>query len=308
MEPIARDPLLTGILSDQPGPSDAPESAVRHRPSAYGAIAATAVRRSPRRRRYVERVRIVSLCPSLTELVFDLGRGPDLVGITEWCVHPRGAVDVVEKVGGTKTPDVARIAALAPDLVLMNDEENRREDFEALRKAGLRVHSSLPVDVPGTAAMVRAIGAAVEARERGAAIAADIERRAERVRAAAAGRPRVPFAYLIWRKPWMSVNGDTYASALLELAGGRNVFGAKSERYPEITAEELGAARPELVLLCTEPFHFQERHVDELAGLTGLPRDRFRVADGEYLSWHGSRTPDGIDYAAELVTAGRASA
>jgi ABC-type Fe3+-hydroxamate transport system substrate-binding protein len=116
----------------------------------------------------------------------------------------------------------------------------------------------------------------------------------------------VRFAYLIWRKPWMSVNADTFASALLELAGGENVFGARPVRYPEITAEALGEVQPDVVFLSTEPFPFEERHADELALLTGLARARFALADGEYLSWHGSRTPDGIDYAAGLIEAARA--
>lgn len=250
-------------------------------------------------------MKIVSLCPSLTELVFALERGPELVGITRFCVHPAEGVQALEKVGGTKDPDVARIVALAPDVVLMNREENRVEDAEALRAAGLCVHDSMPRTVEETAAMVRSIAAALGRSELGAAIAGDIERRAEhaRRRAAALGR-RIAFAYLVWRKPWMSVNRDTFASALLELAGGTNVFGARPVRYPEVTPEALAEADPELVLLCTEPFPFEEKHMDELARLTGLARERFALADGEYLSWHGSRTPDGIDYAAGLVQAG----
>jgi len=115
----------------------------------------------------------------------------------------------------------------------------------------------------------------------------------------------VRFAYLIWRQPWMSVNADTFASALLELAGGRNVFGQRPVRYPELTPESLAAAEPDLVLLGSEPFPFEERHADELARLSGLPRRRFALADGEYLSWHGSRTPEGIDHAVALIAAAR---
>lgn len=250
-------------------------------------------------------MRIVSLCPSLTELVFALGRGPDLVGITEWCVHPAEGVRAVEKVGGTKNPKVERIRELAPELVLMNDEENRLQDARALEAAGLRVHSSMPVDAAGTAAMVRSIASALGSEAQGERIARDIEARAARARAAAAGRAPVRFAYVIWRKPWMSVNADTFASGLLTLAGGENVFAGQAERYPEFTPEQLGAAAPQLVLCCTEPFAFQPRHLDELAEQSGLPRERLHIADGEYLSWHGSRTPDGIDYAAGLIAAAR---
>jgi len=167
------------------------------------------------------------------------------------------------------------------------------------------VHDSMPRTIAETAEMVRSIGSALGREQRGAEIAGDIERRAARVREEAQGTRPVRFAYLIWRKPWMSVNADTFAHALLAQAGGENVFGARRERYPEITAEELAAARPDLVLLSTEPFPFQAKHAEELAGLSGFSRERFQVADGELLSWHGSRTPAGIDYAAELIERAR---
>lgn len=250
-------------------------------------------------------MRIVSLCPSLTELVFDLGRGAELVGITDYCVHPADRVGAVEKVGGTKSPKIDRIVALAPDLVLLNEEENRREDAEALARAGIPCHASFPRDVQGTADMVRSIGEALERPKEAEAIARDIEARAARVRASAKPKRPVSFAYLIWRKPWMAVNRDTFAHALLAQAGGRNVFADLADRYPEIALEDLARTAPDLVLLGTEPFPFQEKHLDELAAATKLPRERFRVADGEYLSWHGSRTPAGIDYAEALIDSAR---
>ena len=250
-------------------------------------------------------MKIISLCPSLTELVFDLGRGAELVGITDYCVHPADEVGRVETVGGTKTPDLARILALAPDIVLLNDEENRLEDAEALEEAGVTCLSSLPRDAAQTAAMVRSIGRTLERDELAEAIARDIEARTARVVLAARECTPVSWAYLIWREPWMTVNGDTFADSLLTQAGGRNVFAEHADRYPEITLAELGSANPDLVCLCTEPFAFEERHRTELAVATGLPEQRFVIADGEYLSWHGSRTPDGIDYAAALIDRAR---
>ena len=251
-------------------------------------------------------MRIVSLCPSLTELVFDLGRGDYLVGITKFCVRPADRVGGVEKVGGTKDPRIARIVALAPDLVLLNEEENRLEDAEALARAGLACHTSMPRTLEETAAMVRSIAATLERPAEGERIARDIERRSQRVRAEARAKAPVRWAYLVWREPLMTVNRDTFVDALLSQAGGVNVFADERERYPTVDAERLRAANPDLVLLCTEPFPFREVHADELARATGLPRSRFRIADGEYLSWHGSRTPDGIDYAAGLIAEARA--
>ena len=246
-------------------------------------------------------MKLVSLCPSLTELVFDLGAGEALVARTKFCVHPADRVESVEKVGGTKNPRVERIIELAPDLVLMNEEENRREDAAALEAAGLRVHTSMPRTAADTAAMVRAIGIAISRSRPAELIAEDIERRADRVRRHAVRYPPIRYACLIWREPIMTVNDDTFIAGLMALPGGQNVFGARDTRYPTITADELHDADPLLVLLPNEPFPFQDKHAAELAALSRLPRDRFRLVDGELLSWHGSRTPSGIDYAESVL-------
>jgi len=250
-------------------------------------------------------VRIVSLCPSLTELVFDLGRGTDLVGITDYCVHPADGTDAIEKVGGTKTPSVSRIIELEPDLVLLNDEENRIEDARALEGAGITCLSSLPRNPAETATMVRSIGKVIDRPALAERIASEIERRSNRVRIAAAPHPSVRFAYLIWRKPWMSVSGDTFAHSLLALAGGVNVFGERPERYPELSDEELLQVSPSILLLGSEPFPFAETHRDELARIADMDRSRIQLVDGEYLSWYGSRTPNGIDYAAAVIDQAR---
>ena len=253
-------------------------------------------------------MRIVSLCPSLTELVFDLGHGSELVGRTKFCIHPADRVGAVEKVGGTKNPKLSRIIDLAPDIVLLNEEENRREDAEALQAAGIRCHVSFPRTALDTAAMVRSIAAAIDASAEGEHIARDIEARHQRVRRATERRMPVTFAYLIWREPWMSVNADTFVSALLADAGGRNVFATRTDRYPTITPDELRAADPDVVLLSTEPFPFKPSYADELATLSGIARDRMSIVDGEMLSWHGSRTPAGIDYAEKVIEQARALA
>ena len=251
-------------------------------------------------------MRVVSLCPSLTELVFALGRGGGLVGRTKFCVHPADRVAAVPALGGTKDPKLDRVVALRPDLVLMNEEENRREDWEALAAAGVPLHVSFPRDALGTAAMVRDVGRALGAPGEAEAIAGEIERRTAAVcaraaaRAARGGRP-VRWAYLIWRRPWMAAGGDTFVTALLDQAGGENVFASRPSRYPEVGADDLRAADPDVVLLSSEPFPFAERHVEELAQETGLPRERFRFADGELLSWHGARTVAGVDYADALL-------
>ena len=251
-------------------------------------------------------MRLISLCPSLTELLHDLGAADEVIGRTRFCIHPAPWVDGIERVGGTKNPKIERIVALAPDLVLMNREENREEDARALRAAGLSVHSSMPRSVADTSEMVRSIAAAVARPEAGERIATDIEQRAERVVAAARDARPVTYAYLIWREPWMTVSDDTFVSALLGLAGGCNVFATADKRYPVISLDALRAASPDVVLLSSEPFPFAPVHATELANELGLGEGRVAFVDGELLSWHGSRTPAGIDYAESLVAGQRA--
>lgn len=238
--------------------------------------------------------------------MFALGRGDRLVGRTRFCHTPAEGVAGVPRVGGTKNPRVDRIVALAPDLVLLNEEENRREDAEALAAAGVPLHVSFPRDAVGTAAMIRSLGAALDAEPAAEAMAADLERRSAAVRARAAARraagaPPVRWAYLIWRRPWMAVRDDTFVSALLDDAGGANVFAGAVSRYPEVSVAELAAKRPDFVLLASEPFPFTAAHADELAAESGLPRASFRLVDGELLSWHGARTAEGAEYAERVL-------
>ena len=205
------------------------------------------------------------------------------------------------KVGGTKDPQVDDIAALVPALILMNGEENRREDYQALLGRGLTCHSSMPRTIDETAEMVRSIAEILGCESRGEEIAEEIEQRALVAREAALNRAPVTFAYLIWREPFMSVNHDTFASSLLCNAGGINVFADKAERYPEVSIEDLRAAAPEKIFLCTEPYLFKSRDVIDLSVELDVSIERVYIADGELLSWHGSRTPTGIDYAASLI-------
>lgn len=245
-------------------------------------------------------MRLVSLCPSTTRLIFDLGRGGDLVGITKFCIHPAEAVAGIEKVGGTKDPKIERILALKPDLVLLNREENRREDWEALDQAGISCHLSFPRTVADCRALVADLGGLLHAEAKATQILSAIDDSAERAQKAASQNPNVPFAYLIWRKPWMTVNSKTYISKLLSDAGGLNVFADAEQDYPAITAQQIAAAKPRMILLSSEPFPFKQKHIDELAAATGLPKAQIHLVDGELLSWHGSHTADGLDYAVRL--------
>ncbi len=234
--------------------------------------------------------RYVSLCPSTTETLFDLGVGDHVVGATKFCVHPAGELASVPRVGGTKDPRLPRIAELRPTAIFANEEENRLEDVEALRDLGLVVHTSFPKRVDDVPAVLRELGGWVQRPEAARAWARKIERAAEGARAAAAGRAPVRFLVLIWRGPWMGASGDTFLSDVLETVGGANVIGRGGPRYPEIGPKVLRELRPDVVLLPSEPFPFREAHARELASEVKLPPESIRLCDGELLSWHGSRT------------------
>ena len=214
-------------------------------------------------------MRVVSLVPSATETLDALGVTP--VGITRFCDLEGPAV-----IGGTKNPDLGAILALCPDLVVVNDEENRAEDAAALEAAGLRLHSMSPRAVDDVPVAVDALAAAVGAER---LELQPVLRVAER---ATAFCP-------IWRRPWMSIAGDTYGSSLLECLGVRNVCASAATRYPEVTLEEVRALAPDLVLLPSEPYVFAERHIPEVAA--ALPDARVALVDGRDLFWWGSRTP-----------------
>jgi ABC-type Fe3+-hydroxamate transport system substrate-binding protein len=254
-------------------------------------------------------MRVVSLCPSTTELVFELGAGSDLVAVTKFCVHPKQGVSGLVKVGGTKTPDLDAIQRLAPDLVLLNREENRAEDAAELERRGISCRVSFPKTVLDCAAEIVELGRVLGRDGRAAELAAALRRTLAELGGDAGGNQRpVRFAYLIWVNPWMTVNRDTYVSSRLETVGGHNAFGACAQRYPAVSAAELDDASPEAVLLSSEPFPFRPAHRDALCAATGLAPGRFHFVDGELLSWHGARTESGLRYAARLFELVRSGA
>lgn len=234
--------------------------------------------------RSVTRRRIVSLVPSLTELVWHLGVGDALVGRTRFCTEPAEMADLVAIVGGTKNPRIERIVELEPDLVVANKEENRREDIEALRETGLEVLLTDPNSMPEALAMVRELGSRLGAESRAEELAAATE--AALAEPLPARRPRVFVA--VWRHPDMGLGGESYGHDLIERCGAANVLGTRP-RYPELADGELVALQPELILLPDEPYPFKEADVPAYAGIAPA-----RVVDGKLLWWYGPRMPEAI--------------
>ena len=236
--------------------------------------------------------RIVSLVPSVTELLCDLGAGDRLVGVTRFCTEPAAVVAGLPRVGGTKTADCARLTQLRPDLVVMNGEENDRAHFDALVAAGLAVFVSFPNSVAAAGQGIARLGAAIGAEAAAAALARRIEAVVGALRPLLARRPRVFCP--IWRKPWMSFNADTYCHDVLASAGADNLCAGAAARYPVVDLAEIAAADPQVILLPDEPYPFAPRHLptlEPLHGTTAWQNRQVHLVDGKALSWYGARTP-----------------
>ncbi|MFC5408760.1 ABC transporter substrate-binding protein [Larkinella bovis] len=237
--------------------------------------------------------RIVSVVPSQTELLFDLGLDREIAGVTKFCIHPAEKVKQKPKVGGTKTLDLHRIHALKPDLILANREENTREQIEVLQRS----YPVLVTDVTTIAdalAMIQVVGTAVgcgpEAGQVVQRITAAFQQGGFEICNRVASDVQVEagnsVAYLIWRKPYMIAARQTFIHSVLETGGFRNAF-ADQTRYPVISENELKAARPDYLFLSSEPYPFSEKHRAELQAV--CPDARVVLVDGELFSWYGSR-------------------
>ena len=226
--------------------------------------------------------RIVSIVPSQTELLFDLGLDEEVVGITKFCVHPEEWFRNKIRVGGTKQLHINKIRELQPDLIIANKEENTQSQVEELAGEFPVWISDIQTVAEGRQ-MINAVGELTGTEEKAREIIAEIESSFAGIRQCAQPK-RV--AYFIWREPWMSVGHDTFISNMIETIGWVNVF-AGSEKYPEVTTENLAAVKPEVVLLSSEPFPFKEKHMAEVKAV--LPGAEVLLVDGEMFSWYGSR-------------------
>lgn len=238
--------------------------------------------------------RIVSLVPSQTELLHYLELDDRVVGITKFCIHPEAWFRSKKRIGGTKTVDMAKVAALHPDLIIGNKEENVRDQVEALS-------ALCPVwisDVPNLDAaldMISTVGKLVGKRQKAEELCAAIEHSFQRL---VPLTPKRRAAYFIWRKPWMAAGSGTFIDDMMQRCGLENVFGAL-ERYPQLDALQIQEAQPELILLSSEPYPFAAKHFPELQ--EHCPGATIRCVDGELFSWYGSRLLLAPDYFHQLI-------
>ena len=238
--------------------------------------------------------RIVSLVPSLTELVCELGLSGSLVGRTGFCIHPREVVRGIPKVGGTKDVDLERVRALAPTHLLVNVDENEKPAVDALRPHVGSVVVTHPIEVEDNLGLYRLFGGIFGCEARAAALEARLRAALDAARAEAHAPLRV--LYLIWRNPWMTVGPQTYIARMLAEAGMQAVAPESPARYPQVDLDVFGADRFDAVLLSTEPYRFTESHRRELLADPRLAGRPVRLVDGEMTSWYGSRAIDGIEY------------
>lgn len=238
--------------------------------------------------------RIISLVPSQTELLADLGLEEQVVGITKFCVHPESWFRSKTRIGGTKAIHIDQIRALDPDLVIANKEENEKGQIEALASC-CPVWISDIYTVPDALRMIREVGVLTDREAQAGRIAQEVANGFATLQ-----RDAVPkkVAYFIWRDPWMCVGRDTFIHDMMERIGWQNVF-ADKDRYPEVTQEEMVSSNPDLVLLSSEPYPFREKHISELHAI--LPEARVVLADGEMFSWYGSRMIQATVYLQQFI-------
>ncbi len=238
--------------------------------------------------------RIVSLVPSQTELLFHLGLGEEIVGVTKFCAHPADKVKNVCRIGGTKQLDVLKIKSLQPDLVIANKEENERSQVEELMK-DCPVWVSDIHDLGSATDMIESVGELVGKSAEAKALSTTIAEGFNRLLIKPSHKRT---AYLIWRKPYMLAGKGTFIDSMLQKCGLVNAFDL--ERYPEMDSAMLIAAQPEVVLLSSEPYPFKQKHIEEFQAL--LPNAAVKLVDGEMFSWYGSRLLHAPKYFEQLMT------
>ncbi|MCA8918310.1 MAG: ABC transporter substrate-binding protein [Planctomycetes bacterium] len=263
--------------------------------------------------------RVVSLVPSVTETLFMLGRGDTLVGRTRYCVSPDPQVRAIEKIGGTKDPSVDRIIELKPQLVLANKEENRREDIDALRAAGLVVHVAQPTTVEEGLSYVSTCGRLFQAEDAADAIVRAGVRQLvalqDRVRELEANnslrvkprdhiRPRV--IAFVWKDPWMVAGLDTYIGDMIKSLGGDHVLEQSTERYFAMDPADIAALEPDILLFPDEPYHFKDADLrfwhQNYPHVAAVKESRLRLCDGQDLCWFGARIPESLKRLAPVVS------
>lgn len=246
--------------------------------------------------------RIVSLVPSITELLFALGLAGQIVGRTHYCIHPQPAVAAVPSVGGTKKIKYARLQALRPTHVIVNIDENPRELAERLIREGLKVIVTHPLAPEDNLSLYRLLGGIFHCEAEAERLAMDFERVLAELRREV--WPRRQVLYLIWRKPWMGVSRETYIARMLELVGWETLPAESATRYPLLALDRALLDAVDQALFSSEPYRFQPADLEAFARDYNCPRGKLRLIDGEMTSWYGSRAIEGLAYLGRFARQG----
>lgn len=242
--------------------------------------------------------RIVSLVPSQTELLVDLGLEKAIVGVTKFCVHPNHLRKIKTIVGGTKQVNVEVVKLLKPDIILCNKEENSLEILQQMEKIA-PVHMSDIFTLEDSFDLIKAYGSIFDCQKNASKISGKIKFNLKEFQEFITDQPIINVAYFIWKTPWLVAAQNTFIHYLLGLNKFKNVYG-HLERYPEINLNEMiSKIKPEVILLSSEPFPFKKKHKEEIE-LLCYSNSKVILVDGEYFSWYGSRLINAFAYFKQL--------
>lgn len=236
--------------------------------------------------------RIISLVPSQTELLFDLGLEDEIIGITKFCIHPKEQFKIKEKIGGTKQLNLSKIRSLKPDLIIGNKEENEQLQVEELMQE-YPVWMSDIYNLNDALMMIRGIGEVVDRKLKAEEIAHQIQKNFEDL----VMHPPKKVLYFIWKDPYLLAGKNTFIDEMLQRAGFENII--QEQRYPEFSFAALSSLQPESVFLSSEPYPFKEKHIQAFQEI--WPEAQIQLVDGEMFSWYGSRLLKAADYFKSLV-------
>lgn len=236
--------------------------------------------------------RIISIVPSQSELLWDLGLREELVGITKFCIHPNQMYKSIERVGGTKNLNIEKIRALKPDLIIGNKEENEQSQILELQNE-FPVWMSDIYNLEDALQMIGLVGELVNKATEANLIKHQIQHSFVNIQ-----QISKTGLYLIWNKPYMAAGKSTFIGDMLQKIGIQNVL-EQNSRYPELSLEEIKTLNPDLVFLSSEPYPFKEDHIKELQN--ELPNSKVILVDGELFSWYGSRLTKSVNYFNEFM-------
>ena len=247
--------------------------------------------------------RIISLVPSLTELLFDLDLGSQIVGRTKFCIHPQPGVNMIKNVGGTKRINYIKLHEAAPDYVLLNIDENPKKLATEITSMGIKVIVTHPLKATDNRTLYQLIGGIFNRSEQADNLLHKFDQALISLQQKTCSLPPRRILYIIWRDPWMTVSSTTYIADFLAQANWQNVQQKDDARYPTFTLSEAGLDQFDLVLFSTEPYAFNETHIHEFQSQYPNHAAKAYLIDGEMTSWFGSRAIKGLDYLARFAKA-----